>query len=57
MQNNKVVRGTNKNQAMRDKIRRWVMENPRAMDAAYAMAVGGTLLVTIQDAAGGSGGP
>jgi len=44
---------------MRSKIRQWVMENPQAMDAAYAMVVGSTILVKIgtHDAAGGTGGP
>ena len=42
---------------MRGKIRQWMMDNPRTMDAAYAMAVGGTALITIQDATGGSMGP
>jgi hypothetical protein len=42
---------------MRDKIRKWFVDNPRAMDAAYAMAAVGSMLITINEATGGNSGP
>ena len=46
-------------QAMRGKLRRWMVENPRAMDAAYLVLLTGTYAwdVGLHDAGGGAAGP
>ena len=57
MRNNKVVRLNNKNRVMRDKIRQWIVDNPRAMDVAYALALSGAIIVRTQESAGATSGP
>ncbi|MFC4448060.1 hypothetical protein [Halorussus aquaticus] len=45
---------------MQGKIRQWLVDNPRAMDAAFTLAVGGAVLsgeLTTQAAGGAAAGP
>jgi hypothetical protein len=44
---------------MRDKIRQWFADNPRAMDAAYVMVLGSSMFIefSMQEASGASAGP
>jgi hypothetical protein len=44
---------------MRGKIRQWFVDNPRAMDAAYVLMLGGSIFWEIgtQDASGATTGP
>ncbi len=57
MRNNQVVRLTNKNRTMRGKIRQRIVDSPRAMDVAYALALSGAVIVRTQEAAGATSGP
>ncbi len=60
MRNNQVVWLSNKKHAMQGKIRQWLVDNPRAMDAAFTLAVGGAVLsgeLTTQAAGGAAAGP
>jgi len=49
----------NTNQAMQGKIRQWFADNPRAMDWAFALMLGGSAFfeLTIQESAGATSGP
>ncbi len=59
MRNNQVVWLINKNRTMRGKIRQWFVDNPRAMDGAYALVAASAVAVriTTQEATGATSGP
>ncbi|WP_435175092.1 hypothetical protein [Halorussus sp. AFM4] len=42
---------------MRGKIRQRIVDSPRAMDVAYALALSGAVIVRTQEAAGATSGP
>ncbi|NEU56194.1 hypothetical protein [Halorussus sp. MSC15.2] len=45
---------------MQGKIRQWLVDNPRTMDAAYTLALGGVVLsgkLTTHAASGSAAGP